>query len=949
MTESGLSDQPDSLLERDSELKSLDEALDAARQGKGGVTVIEGAAGVGKSTILAHGCDRARDADFLVLGANGNELERVFPFGVAIQLLAEPALRGARRDPELFSGAAELAMPLLEGRAAAPPGDPASAFPLLHGLHWLVAGLAERSPLLIAVDDAHWVDAPSLRFLAYLAQRLEALPVALALTVRSGEAVAPETGSRIAQLRDHPLAKTMALAPLGEESTRAMVAHELQRADWELGSAFFAATDGNPFLLRELLGAAREEGEITAAGVEKLRPAGVRASILVRLGRLGEDARRLALATAVLGRAASSRRAGELAGLDREATAGALGALAAAHILAPGEPLAFVHPIVREMVYADIPAAGRRRDHVRAAGLLRDSGGSPEEIASQLTPGDPVGEDWAVAALREAAGQALGSGAAETAIGFLRRALVEPGRSDDPSLLLELGRAEMAAADPAALGHLEAARDLAREPSDRIAALASLGQALYVIGDSKGAFESIRAALDLVPPGDGGPPEAELICYSMPSGRLVPELVDDVKAITGQPREGAEGAPAPAEIARRAIVALDLLWQGERDASERELEWVRGQVAERDAPSSLPTLTGATIGLCLCFLGRYADAQAVTDRLVEGARRRGGLLDFAVCLETRLGVNWRRGDVNACTADCESLLVLNESGWETATVPTRVIAAEMALERNDRSAAELLLAPAREVEGRLPGTLGWLWLPYGKTRLAIDAGDWQEALEQALTTGERLLAVQIPSPDYLPWRSIAARAAARLGDAEQARSLAEEEVELARTIGSAQASGTALAALGTIRGEDGGTELLEEAVAELDRSEAELEPARARLELGIALRQARRAREARGPLGEAADAARRLGSVRLAERALEEVRAAGGRPKSLALSGVESLTPGQLRVAKMAADGGSNREIAEALFITRRTVETHLTQVYGKLEIGSREELPAALSIARRK
>jgi DNA-binding CsgD family transcriptional regulator len=122
-----------------------------------------------------------------------------------------------------------------------------------------------------------------------------------------------------------------------------------------------------------------------------------------------------------------------------------------------------------------------------------------------------------------------------------------------------------------------------------------------------------------------------------------------------------------------------------------------------------------------------------------------------------------------------------------------------------------------------------------------------------------------------------------------------------------------------------------------------LAPARARAELGIALRLARRPREARRPLEEAIDAARRLGALRLAERALEELRSAGGRPRRAALSGVESLTPSQRRVADMAARDMSNREIAETLFVTRRTVETHLSQVYMKLDIESREALPEAL------
>lgn len=934
----------ESLLERDAELQRLEEALGAAEAGSGSLTLIEGAAGVGKSSLLARACERARDAGFRVLAAKGHELERSFAFGVAIQLFAEPAQRLAEEDPEIFAGAAQLAMPLLErGAPPLPSSDPNPAFPLLHGLHWLAAGLAERSPLLIALDDAHWSDPLSLRFLAYLIQRAEALPVAIALTIRTGEPLEPEAEELLARLRDHPLASVIELSPLGETSVRELVADVLPEADPALQAACYEASGGNPFLLHELLASAREQEAITAAGVAELHPEAIHSSILVRLGRLGEEAGRLAVAVAVLGPAASLQLAAQLAGLNPEAATSAADALFAAQILAPGPALAFMHPIVREVIYADLPPGRRRQEHLSAARLLRNADRSAEEIASQLLAAGPVGEAWAAGVLRQAAGQALGRGAPATAVRLLGQALEEAEHGDDPALLLELGRAEIAAADPAALGHLQAASAAAREPPQRAMAAGALGQARYVLGDTKGAFESIREALEQIPPGQGGSSEALLVFYGLSSGRVAPPLVDGVTALLEPPREGPGGAPTVAEVARRSGLAFDSLLRGDREAAVKEIDWVLARASEEEIAAALPTPARAMACLSLWLLGRYREARAVLDTEIERVSRRGSLLELAICLEQRLGTSWARGDVNACLSDVETLLGLNEEGWETATVPTRAIAAEMLMERGDRAGAEEVLAPAVAVDPRLPGTLGWLWLPYGRARLAIGAGDWGAVLEQALETGERLLAIQAPSPDYLPWRSLAARAAARLGEAEQALSLAEEELELARSIGSPRATGVALAALGVIRGAEDSLQLLGEAVEVLDATEAELEPARARLELGVALHHARRRREARRPLEEALGTARRLGSTLLAERALGELRAAGGRPRRLALSGVESLTPSERRVAEMAARGMSNREIAEALFVTRRTVETHLSHVYGKLEIGSREQLPAAL------
>jgi DNA-binding CsgD family transcriptional regulator len=939
--------RPSSLLEREAEIARLAGAIGGAGEGRGGLLLVEGVAGVGKSTILAHAREQAGAESFLILSARGDELERAFPFGLATQLLAEPAREQAPDDPELLAGAAKLAMPLLEGQAPgpAPSGDPSPGFPIMHGLHWLVAGLAERCPLLITVDDAHWADIPSLRFLVYLAQRIEGMPLAVLLSIRSGEAMAPEAEALLARLRDHPLSDTLSLAPLNEVSAQQLVAGELAYADAELGAAFHMATEGNPFLLRELLDAAREEGEVTAAGVGALRPESIRASILVRLGRLGEDARRLALAASVLGPAATVPLAGDLAGLDRDSARAAAESLSAADILRADERLVFAHPVVRETVYADLSVVAKRADHVRAARLLHDAHAPVEEVASHLMQGEPLNEEWAIEALREAASRASGRGDPATAVGLLRRALADAGREpDDPGLLLELGRAEMAIAEPNAIERLEAANAAAADPLQRAMAASAIGQARWVLGDSRGAFEAAREALDLVPPGMGGPPEAQLLYHSMSAGRIVPELVDEVTTLLDRRRADTDGAPAAAEIARRALLSFDAVLRGDRRRAGAEIDWAQTSIGGPDDEALLlPAPAGSVHGLCMWLLGRYEESQAIYDREVERARERGSLLELAVCLEGRIACSWARGDVNACLADVETLLGLNEEGWETATVPVRALAAEMLLERSDPDGARRILTPAEEVEPRLANTLGWYFLPYGRTHLAMASQDWAAAREQALETGERLAAAQIRSADYLPWRALAAFAAARDGRDDEALALAEEDLELAREIESPRATGAALATLGSIRGRDEGVEMLREAVAELDRTEAELEPARARLKLGIALRQARHPRDARLPLEEAIDSARRLGAVSLAERAMDELQAAGGRPRRQALSGVESLTPGQLRVAKMAAEGLSNREIAEALFVTRRTVETHLTQVYGKLEIGSREELPEDL------
>jgi DNA-binding CsgD family transcriptional regulator len=943
MAEDSRTDRAESLLERDPALRHLQETLQSARSATGTLTIVEGSAGTGKSSLLDRTCRAARSDGLRVFSATGSPLERTFSFGVAIQLFAEPANRSGDGDGAI-KGAAELALPLLEGAAPVPSNDPAPSFPLMHGLFWLVADLAERSPLLIAIDDAQWSDPLSLRFLAYLAARMEELPIALVLTIRSDEAPEPDAEDLLGQLRAGSAGEAIVLDNLGVESTEQLVHQSLPGADAALCAAFHEATGGNPFLLSELLSEAQKAEEPSREAVGALRPESVRTSILLRLGRLGENARQTASAVAILGPAASLPVAAELAGLDRAAAASAVDDLTAAHILAPGERPRFLHAVIGEIVYGDIPAARRRHDHAAAASALQSSGASDEEIASQILQAEPIGEDWAAAALRGAAATAAGRGDPATAVQLLRRARDEQGESD-PELLMELGRAEVALGDPVGLTHLKEARDGAKDPLQRAMALAGLGQALYVAGDPKGAFEAIETALTQVPPGHGGPPEAELLCYSMSSGRLVPKLVDSAVALLERPRD-VDGAATPAEFARRAVRALDFVLRGRRDRGAEELAWLDEHGSDPALRDSLPMIVGIAEGFALWQFGHYGKSEAVIRQMIEEAERRASLLDLAVCLETRIGINWGRGDVNACIADAETLLGLNEDGWETATVAIRSILAEMALERNDRPAAETVLAPVTAVESRLEGSHGWFWLPYARAQLALQAGEWQEALDQALTAGERLLAIQAPSPDYMPWRSLAARSAAQLGDHERAWELIDEALNLARSSGSQRAAGIALAAAGRVKGGDEGVELLQESIEALDGTEAELAPARARAELGTALRLSRRPRDARRPLEEAIDGARRLGALRLSERALEELRAAGGRPRRTALSGVESLTPSQRRVAEMATRGMSNREIAERLFVTRRTVETHLSQVYMKLDIDSREGLPDTLGDA---
>jgi len=200
------------------------------------------------------------------------------------------------------------------------------------------------------------------------------------------------------------------------------------------------------------------------------------------------------------------------------------------------------------------------------------------------------------------------------------------------------------------------------------------------------------------------------------------------------------------------------------------------------------------------------------------------------------------------------------------------------------------------------------------------------------------------APTIWPWRSDMAAVLEALGESEEARRLAADEIEIARSMGARRALGVALRAAGVVTRGDAALELLEEAVAVLGDSEAKLEHARALADLGATLRRAGRRREARALLRRALDAAVACGAVALTEFVRAEMAASGARTRSGAQHGPAVLTPSESRVAALAAEGLSNPQIAQRLFLTRRTVETHLTHAYRKLGIRSRVELPAVLA-----
>jgi DNA-binding CsgD family transcriptional regulator len=926
------------ILERNEALDAIASTLAAAREGSGRCLVLEGGAGLGKSRLAAEMSDSAAAAGMTVLRARGAELEHDFSFGVVLRLF-EPLLAGEEESATLMSGAAALCAPLFTAGERAPGADGESEFPLLHGLHWLAANAAERAPLLLVVDDAHWADPPSLRFLAYLLQRLDELPIAMLVAMRP-EQPDPQ-GRLIDRIAAHELAFVVPLQPLSEDGVASLVRLRLDDADDEICASVAAATGGNPFYVHELT-TALVAADGTAGGVaEALRGEQASRTILERIARLAPPATQLAPAAAVLGDGAPLERAAELSGLEVDEAAAAADALAGAAVLESGAPLTFVHPIVREAVYADMPDAGRARAHARAAELLRDAGADSELIASHLVEAHGAAGDWAVPALRGAATTARERGAPTAAAHYLSEALRSVvAESDRGVLLKELALAEARAGEEEAVGHAREAIDAIEDPRGRGEASLEIGM-VFVDTRQPEAEEIFERGLEALTDST----DHDELAMALRSSRAAigfdhaTTSPGELEAILAR---AARDVATPAECLMLAHGALALALQG------REIEEIR-RLARASLEGPLTNVTSPTAmaafslaATALFMTGAFAESERALSDLVTSAHKRGAVLAFGTLCHVRAHLLHRVGRLDDAIVDAQSTLDTARYGWEPELPAVHAVLALCLIERDELDAA----AAAIDLPGgeeRWSETFTWSDLLEARGRLRLARAEAEAALDDFLACGERLKPLGASHAGVVPWRSGAAEAAIRLGQVELAGELASEDLELAREFGAPREIGLALRTAGAVAGGDRGIELLREAVETLRSSGASLELAHALCDLGGALLEQGHRLAAREFLAESLDFAHGCRADRLEETARERLVATGARPRRASARGSDALTPRERRIAQMASSGLSNREIAEALFITTKTVETHLGRAYRKLEIPGRSGLADAL------
>jgi len=926
------------LLERDAALAGLDEALARSRTGAGSSLVVSGPAGIGKSRLLEALHERT-GPDVLVLTARGRPLEQEFPFGVVRQLLERTVADGDRRRA-LLAGPAALALPAL---GPVPTGEPTgvdAAFSIRHGLYWLVADLALERPLVLIVDDAHWADAPSLRALSHLITRLDGLPVLLAIGRRSGD---PGPAPPLLDELECSATTVVRPRPLSERGVRALVADRLGAPPTELVRALRSATGGNPFLLEELLRALRADGldatTVRPASVERLGPQAVARALLLRLGRLDRASVPVARAVAVLEGRADHRHVTAVSGIEPAEVGRTVDLLVRAEILRPGRPWAFLHPTMRAAVYEDTPPSALTALHARAVAILREDDRAAAEIAPHLLATEPAGDALTVEGLRAAAAQAIGQGAPDLARRYLVRALEEPpADADHAAVLGDLGEAESLAGDlDAAIGHLAGALDRTTATADRPPRALALHRALFARGRLDDAVALLEAELRRI---DGLDPDVVLrVEAALDSvGLLHPSTVG--RASTRLSRRQDLAGDTPNELLQLANVAC---WKWARGTASETVVLARRALADArvqaaDPSDSIPIFEALW---ALAHTDEVELTRSVVRQAVDDARARGSVFGMSTCASLLTLLALRTGDTAGAVAEARGAAPL--PGLSDFVRPPLLGALARALVwRGDLDAADAVIAESG-CGPRLPEFVCLNPVFGARGRLRLEQGRIDEALADFRELGARSARIGLANP-VDGWRLGAAEALARSGRPDEAVALADEQLDLARRWGTTSAIGIALHVRAVVG--HAGPDALAEAERMLRTAPDRLEHARCLVDLGVSLRRAGRRRDARDPLRHGLDAARRCGATPLAQRAHDELLVAGARPRRLMFSGVEALTPSERRVADMAASGRSNREIAQALYVTPKTVENQLGRAYRKLGVSSRAALPAALDDA---
>jgi DNA-binding CsgD family transcriptional regulator len=929
------------LRERERELAAIDALIERG----GGVLLVEGRAGIGKTSLVEAACSRADAHGQEVMRARGSELEAGFAFGVVRQLLERRLASAAAGEREaLLAGPAAAVRPLLSGEFAWPLARD-SSFAVLHGLYWLVVNLATDRPLLIAVDDAHWADEPSLRWLAYLSVRLEGLAAGMLVTFRQGDPAAAR--APLMAVREAAV-EVLSPALLSGQAVRAAVREAAgAEAGDELCAAVYAACGGNPLYLAELLRAAEWEGrplaELDTGQLMTVGLEGIARRVIGRARSLGPEALALAEALAVAGDGCELRHAAEIAGVPMESATQLADGLVGADVLATDDRPQFVHPVVRAALESSLGSAERDRAHRYAARLLHADGHPPGQVAAHLADVRPRGDGWVLARLREAARAAMDSGAPQAAAGLLGRALAEPPPPEQRAdVLREAARAEAAAGRDMACVYLEEALRLVNGGRARAEIALEVAEAYAALFRWVDAVDVIERALAELSEAGTDPElaarlEGEMVVCGLHDARRAARVAPVLARLGSR---GPEASSEPVAVAR----AMAMLLAG-RPASQ--VAALLEEKLEHANPEAENWDTRAALLWVLVVTERFGPVEDSLKPMLARVHRCGSARGFVAAYSTLGLLKLRLGALPEADAAARvALRVLQEGDFAPGLGFAVTVLSDVAVEAGELREAQALLDllpqegwPAGVSTVLIPAARGRLRLAQGRAADALaDFGDC-EALFGADEWG-----MPIHETGYVHARSGAALALLQLGRHQDAGRLADAELADVREFGAPRALGIALRAAGLARRGEEGLALLRESVTVLEGSPALLERAHSLAELGAALRRSGERAAARDPLAGALEIAVRCGARPLAARARDELKAAGARPRRPWRTGVEALTPSEARVARLAADGQTNRQIALELYVTLKAVEGHLAHVYAKLGIDGRGQLADALA-----
>ncbi|MDX6677882.1 MAG: hypothetical protein QOE31_1934 [Solirubrobacteraceae bacterium] len=928
------------LIERDQQLDELYRALGAAASAEGTVVVVSGAAGIGKTTLLSAARREAEARGLRVLHARATELERSFTFGVVRSLLERPLRRApAEQRERLFAGAAAPAAVAL-GIDTTPGALVEASAALLNAIYWVIADICDLGPLVLVVDDLQWADGPSLRALAYLANRIDSLALTLLVGVRDGEVC--DDADALAGVRSTAI--EVAVDALSVAAVDAIVASRCTvRLDEAAVVELHRATGGNPLWIAQAAAILGDQAE-TAGLVDGQQWSSRALSAVVRgrLERMTPAARSVAHAVAVLGDGAAPRHIAELARVDGEQVLLSAGELARAGLFDGTATIAFAHPLMRDAVLAGSGEHALSLAHQHAARILRSAGASVERIAGHILRTVPDGDARAAADLMAAAEDAMRRGSPAAAIGYLQRAAAEPppahlgasvavlqglaefklGRFGDAAAHLSVAAGAVDADVNLVIAHAASLAYAGRTDDILVSTLLEASTRQSAAGDQLLITATASSASWYVTPRwlpviELPAPDTLTALTSAERAALCAHAIhlsdagdlEDAAAIALRSLgDGRMIAAQPVLVVLAGCSLAVMLWAGRLDDFDREAAYVDALATATASSEPTYMLNNLRVARYMlsgdlpAALATYATMQRFADGVAGAANHAIAYYAIAAHLE----------------------VLLAHDGPRAADV------ARMAFERStDLTAVAPLFSK---------------WVLASRALVHLACGRAANALVDA---EEHAAFVRDHGGAALPVTWHAALPLARLacGDAGGALEAAQDFVAREHTHNVPQRIATALRTLARV--EPGRrVELLTEAVALHTGGNMRLEHARALVDLGVALCRNGKRTAARAALEQGADIATACHAHPLAQRAREELNILGAKPRRLAFSGVDALTASERRIADLAATGPTNREIAQQLYLTRKTVERHLSNVYRKLGISSRDDLAAILSSA---